>query len=253
MTILQISVLVCIVITLLVFIHSYYSVTFLSSKQTSEFFRLDPDGYLKQMSEYDIKARGANTKTQMMNRIINATENFSLYEKFNLILCTRLADIFFKRLDTLIPYVNCRQIANIPWILAKTKDNMYEGGYPHTRENIIFITNKTIYSGHLVKTLIHEKVHLWQRMYPEEMQKWIRNNNWQPHSSRYQYPMIRSNPDTDSIVYTDPNGKLGIVEYLTKNPKSIRDTKFPIENNPVSEHPNETLAYYIDYLYSIGT
>ena len=249
-SVLSIICIILLVMSVLIIVHSWYRVEFLSKTQLIEFFQLDPDGYFAQMTKYDISARGSKSLDELVKKSVDSVQNFSLYEKFKLVLATRLADIFFKRLGKSIPHVSGTQIANIPWCLAKTKWNQYEGGYPHTRQHIIFITDKTLNSGSLIKTLVHEKVHIWERMYPKQMQKWITFNNWKPHSSRYQYPMARSNPDLDSIVYRDPRGKLAIVEYTTQNPTSIIDAKYPSHDNPVSEHPNETLAYYIDYLYT---
>lgn len=250
--ILKVLCFICIAIIVLILIHSWYHIEFLTSTQISEFFQLDPDGYFAQMTTYDIHARGSKTLNELIKQSQDSAQNFSLYEKLKLLFATRLADVFFKRIGTSIPHVNCRQIANIPWRLAKTKWNQYEGGYPHTRQDIIFITDKTLTSPNLVRTLVHEKVHIWERIHPKQMQKWIQANNWKPHSSRYQYPMARSNPDLDSTVYRDPRGKIAIVEYTTKTPSSIIDAKYPSRDNPVSEHPNETLAYYMDYLYSVS-
>jgi hypothetical protein len=246
----QVVCLILVVIVCIILAHSYYKITFLTAKQVSEFFELDPDGYFSQLTIYDIRARGSNTVENLVQKSIEATQNFSLYEKFRLLLATRQADIFFKRIHSTVPYVNGIEIANIPWKLAKTKWNSYEGGYPHTRQDIIFITDKTLKSPNLVKTLVHEKVHVWERMYPEQMKKWILYHKWKPYASRFQYPMARSNPDLDDTVYIDPRGKLALVQYTSKSPKNIVDAKYPIKDNPVSEHPNETLAYYMDYLYS---
>ena len=61
-----------------------------------------------------------------------------------------------------------KELINIKWIFECTDNNdkkQYEEGLPHTRENIIFLTKSIIKNNeeNLINTLIHEKIHIYQR------------------------------------------------------------------------------------------
>ena len=63
---------------------------------------------------------------------------------------------------------NFKEIANIKWVFSKTESNgklSYESGLPHTRKNIIFLSDKVLINDEdeLIKVLIHEKIHIYQR------------------------------------------------------------------------------------------
>ena len=66
------------------------------------------------------------------------------------------------------------------------------------------------------------------------------------------YPMRRSNPDLDGIVYLDKTGKETLAMFNTLTPKSIDEATYPQPGNYgyMSESPIETLAYFIDFDYA---
>ena len=175
------------------------------------------------------------------------------FEKQKLeIACTEADDFFRNQLN--IPHVDNITLANMPWILAKTKGEVYEEGYPHTRMNVIFITDNVVDSSmkNLVRVLIHEKVHVYERLYPQLMNKWLKYHGYKPHKRLKDYKLGRSNPDLDGWVYTDKNGKENVAIFKNENPKGIDDATYAYDRKDgyMAEAPNETLAYYIDYMYA---
>ena len=87
--------------------------------------------------------------------------NFSDKEKIMLTKATKKADEYFLKMKD-IPYIDKYKLANMNWNFSKTLRRDYEAGYPHTRENIIFITDEVIRHHELTRIMIHEKIHVFE-------------------------------------------------------------------------------------------
>ena len=159
-------------------------------------------------------------------------------------------------------HINGNDIAGIKWVFANTYANHfndtikeYEEGLPHTRENIIFVSKNVLKYDelNLTNTLIHEKIHIYQRYNSVLFENIIKDmglieiDKKAYKSAKY----IRSNPDTNSKIYYAPdNTKKGIATdanvmvclYRNNNPNSINDV---IHKNYSTEHPYEKIAYEI--------
>jgi hypothetical protein len=98
--------------------------------------------------------------------------------------------------------------------------------------------------------MIHEKIHVFERLYPEEIEEWMRVNGYIKHSHLKDYPMARSNPDVNGVVYKSKEGCLTLAQFKNKNPSGIDDAVYPCGRDWKHEHPYETLAYTIDYDYA---
>jgi hypothetical protein len=131
----------------------------------------------------------------------------------------------------------------MPWVFAKAE---YEEGLPHTRENIIFLSNDTLkHSDRRLKSiLLHEKVHVYQRANRGEVARVIADAGYARVSQRSGVKRARGNPDVDDYIYQGPDGKLHVCEYTSDTPTSIRD----VLCTPMKEHPYETMAYDISEL-----
>lgn len=163
----------------------------------------------------------------------------------------------------------CECTAKLPWTFALTSaDGAYEAGLPHTRGHIIFLcesifatssphggraeaaaTSSTTTSSHtsvknLLRTLVHEKLHVYQRYFPEECLVTLYHMlSFRRHGMRSDFrahvdDRIRSNPDLDGYVYTR-DGHLCFARYTSTSPRSVLDT---VQVGP-TEHPHEWLAY----------
>jgi hypothetical protein len=82
---------------------------------------------------------------------------------------------------------------------------------------------------------------LYQKIYHDDIQKYIRNNNFVKHKKRSSYDNIRANPDLDTWIYKDKNDNLYKAVYNNKA-QTVEDiTYFPIDNQS-HEHPYEKMA-----------
>jgi hypothetical protein len=230
------------------------SVIFLSNKETSAFLLTDKDNYVRNMTAADLFARKSTSQAEYIQKIKNTTLSFSEDDKNKLIRCTQLADAYLHKrsqkgktdvYDMLNIY---KQIADIsPWKFALTS-SQYEEGFPHTREDIIFIStnliNKLDDEKQIVNTIIHEKVHIFQRLNKTLMEKQIIPAMGYILSSASDklVKSRRSNPDINNNVYYDPITEKNVIfTYRSEKPTSINDVNALLG----VEHPYEKMAYHI--------
>jgi hypothetical protein len=241
-------------------------IKFMTFKETADFLRNDSDRYVRNMSALDLHARHAKTYIDYLNNIEDTAITFTAEEKELLGKCADKADNYFKMEQfkelEYVNHINGNDIAGIKWVFANTYANHfndtikeYEEGLPHTRENIIFVSKNVLKYDelNLTNTLIHEKIHIYQRYNSVLFENIIKDmglieiDKKAYKSAKY----IRSNPDTNSKIYYAPdNTKKGIATdanvmvclYRNNNPNSINDV---IHKNYSTEHPYEKIAYEI--------
>lgn len=226
--------------------------SFMSQSDTSSFLSQDRDSYVKSMSRPDLYARKASHYTEYRERIAECAVAFNANERKKLTRCAKKADEFLR--GHTYRGLDCGAIERIGWVFAKTVKNgtyEYEEGLPHTRENVVFLSGYVINDNiandtnddTLVSTLIHEKMHIYQR---------LNNVQWLVASLGYvevspssieerSLYLKRSNPDTDGKVYSK-NATAIIFSYRNDRPSSINDV---LTRNFTIEHPYEEMAYEI--------
>lgn len=223
----------------------YRDVTFYDEKETTEFLLRDSDNYVRNFTIYDLMARKVDSKDEYIKKISQCSKNFSQQQKDIIKTACSQADNFFSNYNNIL---NGKEISKIPWVFCLTYNNNYEyeNGFPHTRENIIFIPDKIIPNTvtiDLVNTLIHEKIHVYQR-YNKDIMDVILNNMGYEMTTEYN-PKKRANPDLDYNTYYDRNkGVLLQCYYNSDRPNSISDVTCT-DNNNIYEHPYELIAYKI--------
>lgn len=220
--------------------------TFMTKEEISKFILNDHDYYIQNMSELDLKARGVSNFEEYLTRTIYNIVEISSSNKAKLNRCAEKADKFFSQIP-FNPYINNgEQLKNINWIFACINDK-YEEGFPHTRSKIIFLSPRIIAlpEYNLTKTLIHEKIHIYQRYNYFKIRHALYLKGYTPHKNRAMEDNLRSNPDTDNIIYMTPKGTYMYGKYNTNNPKSIND----IDISGDYEHPFEMISYEIEKLY----
>lgn len=211
-------------------------VTFVSSKEVAEFLAADRDGYVASLTPIDLYARDVATAAEYKDRIVKLPVDVDESKKKQI---TKLA----QAVDQYLYQSNQHKLASVPWKIAFMKGDAYENGYPHTRGDVIFLSTNEIDSVALKPTLLHEKVHVYQRMYPDEMAKYIQSNKYRAMKLRKDEPMARSNPDLDDWIYVDPRtSKPMVALYTSQRPSSISDV---VLQNAAYEHPYEKMAYEI--------
>jgi len=243
---------------------------YMSYEEIVRFLESDEDRYVANLSQIDLYARKVSSKEEYINIIKGEATHFNKGDKLILDKCTKKADELLRNINIntigdeskldYSRYLNYKDIANIKWILAITRsDNggKYEDGLPHTRKNIIFLSQDVLnYSeDELIKLLIHEKIHIYQR-YNEALFKTIIYNmgyvETSPNSqaiSQDKLKYIRSNPDVNNKIYKNIHtGELMICLYSSDKPKNINDIN--IEKYDM-EHPYEKIAYEIsEHIYN---
>jgi predicted metallopeptidase len=281
--ILLISILILVILTVYYIVHVYNSLIFddvnnhlyyMTKDETSLFLEYDDDAYVANLSSIDLYARKAITNSEYINFIKNSAAPFTYSDREILDKCTKIADELLRKvkIDSISKeknlnyskYINYKDIATIKWVISKTsaedsedKIYRYEEGLPHTRKNIIFLSTKVLnYSeDELIKILIHEKIHIYQR-YNEKLFKNIINNMGYTEVSindisTNTLKYIRANPDLDKKIYKNINdGNLMLCLYSSDRPNGINDV---LIKDYSSEHPYEKIAYEIsDYIHNMS-
>jgi len=194
-------------------------IRFMTYKDTANFLAKDNDGYVRNLTELDLLARNVKTHIDYLNNIDDTTISFTEDEKKLLVKCANNADKYL--MDEKFAelkygkHLDGKEIAGIKWVFANTYANYskdvikeYEQGLPHTRENIILLSKNVLKYNELdlTSTLIHEKIHIYQRYNPELFDKIIKEMGLKEldKKSFRHAKYIRSNPDTNNKLYYYP-------------------------------------------------
>ena len=246
--------------------HLYY----MSYEETVRFLESDEDRYVANLSPIDLYARKVASKEEYINIIKGEATHFNKGDKLMLDKCTKKADELLRNINintissesnlNYSKYLNYKDIANIKWVLAITRNDnggKYEDGLSHTRKNIIFLSQDVLnYSeDEIIKLLIHEKIHIYQRYNEASFKTIIYNMGYAESTdsqaiSQDKLKYVRSNPDVNNKIYKNLHtGELMICLYSSDKPKNINDI---IIENYAMEHPYEKIAYEIsEHIYNI--
>lgn len=230
---------------------SLLNIEFLTKEETQQFFKNDVDGYIEQLTLPDLIAQRTTSHSEFQTNIIKASAHFTLKEKEKCIQACTLADKWFRTNMPSLPGIDNIKLATLKWKLSLTRGKANEEGLPHTRTDIIFLSDEvlTLSLKELTRTLIHEKVHVYERLFPHHIDIWMNKSGYKRYNRLTKYKLARSNPDVDGWTYINPNGIETVVLYRSDNPKGIDDVIYPGPQHPNTEHPYETLAYMIDNMY----
>jgi hypothetical protein len=234
-------ILIILIIIIIIYLKSYFY-NFISRDEVNIFLKNDDDNYVNNMSIYDIRARNKKSKIEYLNSIINISYELTFFEKLKIInLCIKV-DLFFKNLKSIYLPIN-NDINYIKWKIVLMNNKNYEEGLSHTRKDIIFISKDLLLNENLlIKTLIHEKIHIYQRYNEFIMTKHLLKLGYKREKKRMYIKLIRSNPDLDNYIYKDKKLNLMYDEYTSEIPNNINDI---IKNNNY-EHPYEMISYIIE-------
>ena len=246
--------------------HLYY----MSYEETVRFLESDEDRYVANLSPIDLYARKVSSKEEYINIIKGEATHFNKGDKLMLDKCTKKADELLRNINIntissesnldYSKYLNYKDIANIKWVFAITRNDnggKYEDGLSHTRKHIIFLSQDVLnYSeDEIIKLLIHEKIHIYQRYNEASFKTIIYNMGYAESTdsqaiSQDKLKYVRSNPDVNNKIYKNLHtGELMICLYSSDKPKNINDI---IIENYAMEHPYEKIAYEIsEHIYNI--
>jgi hypothetical protein len=243
-----------IIILFLIIILGYF--IYLAYDDYAEFLKPDTqslhihkDIYFNRMSQYDLHARGCQSKREYINKYKYSIIPFTLYEKYKIVQLLKEINEMTK------PY---EKLHKIPWRFLKVKSGI-ESSMPHTITNIIVLNEDTISlvtdsddaedEIQFLKYLLHEKIHLYQKIYPTETQILIRKH-WKFLPTNIKHPLLRNNPDTDNCIYTYKNSTMATI-YSSEIPKSVDDVVYLSNSADLgftekiyeTSHPYEIMAY----------
>jgi hypothetical protein len=192
--------------------------------------RISLSDFFSSLSSLDIAARTTS------DDIITSGQHYkniyiSSYEEFNDNEKNILNNAVGEANKLLSKFQNLQQL---DWKFAKVNEKI-ENGLPHTMSDMI-VLNQGIFTHsakELIKTLIHEKVHVYQRLNSASCNKWIEQTGFvllaQSDFSTLNknvLEMRRSNPDLNNNTYYHSKNKL-VLKQLFNNttPHSISDSK----------------------------
>ncbi len=208
--------------------------------------------FFDRMTSHDLSARGISFTPTSMREYRKLYErsisSFSAEERLRLRALVSQAD------ELLRPF---HFMGSIPWKIAKL-GGFRENGWPHTLGDIIFLSEMVmlIDDKSLLEVLLHEKVHVYQRLFPEETAKFVAITPYRAHGPRSAYPMAANNPDIDDQVYRY-EGVVVYAGYAEASPQRM-DTRLFRDGLEISpdalglghdlkqvDHPFEVMASYI--------
>lgn len=192
--------------------------------------------FFNKLSAYDVKARNAVSAEEYRDMYLKSINEFTDKEKHKLLYLSNEAD---KRTH---PF---KKLHKIPWMFVKTGHGI-ENDFPHTMLDYIMLPFDFLYNHKtetLIETLIHEKIHIFQRRYALETNILITKYwSYDIYSLNDSVISKRANPDTNDILYTRNNLEC-IQRYNSREPSSLRDSFR--EKECTYEHPYEEMAYIL--------
>lgn len=227
------------IILIIIFIIIYYKyhntkIVFLSSNALSNKIYHILHDYYYYMSKENLKLRGINNLDSYLKNIENLFYTCSHYEKQIIKKAVCKAERKLNNLNYAGFYP--KKLKNIPWIFGFSNGNKYEFGLPHTQGDVIILNRNNINLSDFVTLLIHERIHIYQKLYPNDVDEFVRYYNFQKFSKKTN--IDRVNPDTDNFIYKRFND---IYECKISSDNKTTCTK----NNSMYEHPYEYMAYMI--------
>ena len=226
------------------FYRHYCRILFLDREETISLLTRN-DKFYGKFHQNDLVARRVQSVNEYKRRVIvQCGCTPSLYEKVKLAWAIREADRRISKINE--NWFDGRKAKMMKWKIACTKGTDYENGYPHTINDTIVISKEIVneYSmKDLVDTLIHEKTHIYQKKFREDVKRYIDENQFEVLKTREADDNIRTNPDIDDMIYIhQPSGDVYKLTYKDR-PKTISDT---IEKELEKEHPYEEMAIRVE-------
>ena len=222
------------------------NIIFLDKDDVLEILINDHDKYYNRFFYNDLKVRKIKNiddyKIIIKKSIIELNDN----DKLRLIKLTKEIDDKIKNIK--LDYLDGNKINNIKWKIGFFEGKNYESGLPHTRHDIIMINMDQVkyYSDNkLKKTLFHEKIHIYQKKYPDDINIYLKKFKFKRIKKRNRFDNIRANPDLDDYIYADEDNNTYKSTY-NMNPNSVEDVTYYPNNTQEFEHPYEKMAINLE-------
>jgi hypothetical protein len=233
-----------------------YEPDFLNKERSCKILQKDLDNFYSTFSELDLYVRKVNSVEQYVKDVIpKSVEDFTDELKDRIKKCIFKMNENFPKFRNKYSYLDIDKFLNIPWKIGLF-NKLYECGLPHTRNEYIFLPKeKSINKSdlELLGTLVHEKIHVYQKLYPEDIQSFLNENNFKKYKPYIEFKKTENkranaNPDIDQWTYyqDDDLNKVFTCKY-NENPKSITDKICYPKDESEYEHPLEMMAIKLSY------
>lgn len=210
------------------------------------------DAYFRRFNDMDVRVRACGRTPQDCQKQYLASIRYPTSTE-----STRLQDFttHAKRQLLRSGYHKLLEFPTSQWKILVFPSAL-EGGFPHTHGDTILLPDTWILSASIdkaVQTLIHERIHIYQRYHPMETNALIQNG-WNLTPSGYLAPQqkARANPDTNHLVYATQDGCPVMAQWPPREtPRHLGDTTMacalPDLPRSVSsaDHPYELMAYIL--------
>jgi hypothetical protein len=159
-------------------IEHYQNIVLLDSNKLFKILKDNEDNYYNKFYEIDFKMRNVNNIEEYIRKIEKSVDDFTDIEKMKIEECIYQANLKLSKIK--LSWFNGDKSLKLPWIIGCIKGKMYENGLPHTRGNIIILNKENInkYNNkRLTELLIHEKIHIYQKYYHNDVLKYLLQEN----------------------------------------------------------------------------
>jgi len=189
--------------------------------------------YFDKMSRLDLIARKSGSSEDYKRKYYNSLIAFNNADKSKLEKCIKNIDLKIKKYKNLYA---------IDWKFAKVSDDI-ELGYPHTLEDTIVLSPKFLETpeDQMMITLLHEKIHIYQRRYPLETEELILNIlNYKIKSVNSDIlELARNNPDINNLNYGKDDYVI-LQIYNNFSPKNISDSRLvKVINKEIQDYTHD--------------
>jgi hypothetical protein len=217
---------------------------YLSKSELEKTLINNKDKYYDNFNDNDLRVRNINDINEYNDIIKNSCINIS--SKYSKILNDAIDIANTKIKKVKIIGFDGKKAAKIQWSIGIFKGKDYEYGLPHTRNFIILIPEHILgNTNSLIRILIHEKIHIYQKMYPADINLWLKTNGFVKFRVKTKKDDVRANPDVDNYLYKNSKDEVMISKY-NELPFTINDVKYYPINDYKYEHPFEYMAYTLE-------
>ena len=226
-------------------------VIFLTKEQASQFLNDNSDQFATQFNSLNLYASGRQSIPDLLSKWSSSTDSFSNEEKEK---CKQAISIVKQTIQQKIKDHQFKnQLQSIRWQLGKTIYPYYCDGLPHTREDIIWLSDKTLTHSsvrRLARLMLHELIHIWERFFSQDMDRWMEKQGFKVVGYIKDDPLYRCNPDVNDKKYQNKEGTTLYARYKNQTPSSLMDVDF-LNGQSNLEHPYEQLAYKMEQLVDV--
>ena len=205
--------------------------------------------FFRRFCPADWHARGVHNLPDYLSRIqTDCLGSFSRAQSTKLEKCIARVCRQWNTDPIPLDWFDSERAALMPWNVAAVTSDAYENGFPHTLDDTIMMPVDIVdaYScSELCRLLKHEQTHIYQRQFPADVKRFLRQNGfrrWKRHTRR---DGVRANPDTDGWLY-ERRGERFSFPYRTRVRSLHSVDRVPGRSHPRFEHPIEWMAYLVE-------